>query len=100
MSGSFIKPLRSEDMNRGYITAGEAGLIVFLASTAIIVIAIFIEYSNVKSTIIKQETTVASPRNDQQYIRTDVETGRIKCAVELDSNGKCSEWIIYKTIKE
>ena len=46
------------------------------------------------------ETTKASPRNDQQYIRADVETGRIKCAVELDSNGKCSEWIIYKTIKE
>lgn len=92
--------MKLKKMNRGFITAGEAGLIVFLASTAIIVIAIFIEYSNAKSAIIKQETTVASPRNDQQYIRTDVETGRIKCALELDSNGKCNEWIIYKTIKE
>lgn len=92
--------MKLKKMNRGFITAGEAGLIVFLASTAIFAIAIFIDYSKAKSTIRKQETTVASPRNDQQYIRTDVETGRIKCAVELDSNGKCNEWIIYKTIKE
>lgn len=81
-----------ENLNDEFKTA----TIVFLSMAGIsVLLAILLSNTHQPA-----ETTKASPSNDQRYIRTDIETGHIKCAVEPDSDGKCNEWIIYKTIKE
>ena len=57
--------------------------------------AVFITESNQKT----HHTDPAFPDNSLEFIRMDVETGRIKCAKISEYTGHCEEWVIYKRVK-
>lgn len=63
-------------MNRGYVTAGEAGLIVFLVGMAVFIIAVLADYSKrADAQYIDRESDIIDRESDMCAIRVTAPCG-------------------------